>query len=707
MSCRIKDNKYYAPNGKESILFKDLEKAVGQEKARDLFILAYTPTFHNNVVIPLVNSNKQRLVDKMTKREGLLYKVVEANVNETIQMFQGKNKIGYIRLTPLENAYQVERVLLSVGVEKGQGFGQELYKQAIKYSLRQNKNFIADNNRTQDAQRVWDKLESLGIAKNNKVLAFPEESFDINGEIKAEKVLNYSARQNQTEETLSFVEQSQIKNTLMEFEGVDLFYTLKEAFYKDGLFNPTAESLRKSDLYSIYEINNILSDVNLQGKIKDTIEKMNNSDVELESPVFVESAEKINKVNILGKLINVNPLAKDSENSRKIPVINEQGEAINEEIVYTKAIKVVDDQRIVRAIDAIENAHYQVDTKKLEDKLTGWLANFGIDLPIIRKDILRDLRDFVVSPSKENVAKYVEKYREVFNIPITQKTQPVKTEELEKDLVYLETNKSEKEVFEELNLLKTELNNVYHRIERVDFEELKTALDLPSTTSELDAYKQYFNYPKEVRSQEQVVVSDFTGNFDYLTNEFIADFNIEILNNKSSDFYNSFKITERGIELRSNDVLTLDLVKSYIKDGVKLGKELEEYSLLSKNMPNLREKGTSDNKFSNRVEAINNPGSVKGTTSTVVRINEDILAVKNENSEYLNIDNEVYEMQSKQGDSSIYSKLDKNKDLNYFEMQPKAPKQITEDLIKTAEVEFSKVNKKYKKEDLEDNFECL
>ncbi len=42
MSCQIKNGKFYAPNGKESILHKELEKQVGEARAKDMFVLAYT-----------------------------------------------------------------------------------------------------------------------------------------------------------------------------------------------------------------------------------------------------------------------------------------------------------------------------------------------------------------------------------------------------------------------------------------------------------------------------------------------------------------------------------------------------------------------------------------------------------------------------------------------------------------------------------------
>ena len=44
-SCQIQGNKYFAPNGAESILYKDLESKLGSVQASDLFVLAYTDGF--------------------------------------------------------------------------------------------------------------------------------------------------------------------------------------------------------------------------------------------------------------------------------------------------------------------------------------------------------------------------------------------------------------------------------------------------------------------------------------------------------------------------------------------------------------------------------------------------------------------------------------------------------------------------------------
>ena len=52
--CTIKDGKYFAPNGEESLLYKNLRENMSEDEANDLFVLSKTPSFQENVVTPLI-----------------------------------------------------------------------------------------------------------------------------------------------------------------------------------------------------------------------------------------------------------------------------------------------------------------------------------------------------------------------------------------------------------------------------------------------------------------------------------------------------------------------------------------------------------------------------------------------------------------------------------------------------------------------------
>ena len=102
MSCQIKNGEYFAPNGNESILFKELKDKVGEAQAQDLFVLAYSNEFKRSEVQPIVNSYKNNILSKLNsitpKTKDLQYKIVKTGGFETIQAFSGKKKVGHIKM---------------------------------------------------------------------------------------------------------------------------------------------------------------------------------------------------------------------------------------------------------------------------------------------------------------------------------------------------------------------------------------------------------------------------------------------------------------------------------------------------------------------------------------------------------------------------------------------------------------------------------
>ena len=58
--CTIKDGKYFAPNGEESLLYKNLRENMSEDEANDLFVLSKKPSFQENVVTPLLKSHRNK-----------------------------------------------------------------------------------------------------------------------------------------------------------------------------------------------------------------------------------------------------------------------------------------------------------------------------------------------------------------------------------------------------------------------------------------------------------------------------------------------------------------------------------------------------------------------------------------------------------------------------------------------------------------------
>jgi hypothetical protein len=128
-------------------------------------------------------------------------------------------------------------------------------------------------------------------------------------------------------------------------------------------------------------------------------------------------------------------------------------------------------------------------------------------------------------------------------------------------------------------------------------------------------------------------------------------------------------------------------------------------------MPSLRDEvpTTVENKFSNRVKAVNNFKAVEKPMSEVEKLNNNVVIIKNEAREFLNIDNELFELVNKEANMSVYYKIEKNTDLNYNELNPvESADYLNQVKTNTPLIEkFNKIKKKWNEESLGDNFECL
>jgi len=702
MKCLIKDNKVFSSNGEQSILFQELENDLGATKAMDLFVLSHTNTFKKDVITPLVNQNIKKVRDAVTTLKpsdtlDVTYKVKQVNGFDTIQMYEGKKLLGYIRLKPYKEGYQIERVLLSAGVQPGRGLGTELYKKAIQYSFGKDTSLYSDQAFTPQAKKVWDKLSEVGVVtkvgERNKVEITSKKNFYESGEIRKEILIDYANRQESSEESLSNVEQENISMQFQQFPDLDsLTQKIEDTFIKDGLFNPTFKNLKNSGLYTDFEVNNILSSISVQASIKDTLERLKNTPNKEIKQIY-KAFEKTTEITPLG---TVKKVFIEDEQGIEIPQIKEDGTPLKEQVIYDEAVKLVDDPKIIEALNALQNAPDSIDTTNLENKVIKWLYNYGIDLEYLNKEMIPYLREFILAPTQTNIDNFTEVYK-----PQQQQTKKVNIGNEKRDYVYLETNKTEQQLFEELSLIKTAEDNVYHKVIKVDFDQMRQALDLDDSISEIDAYKTYYNYPLENKKVE-IINGVFTGDYSYLTNEFIADFNIKMLNNKDNEFYQQFKITEKGIELIGNT----DLVKAYIKDGIAQAEDLVNYSIISKSMPNLNEQVNMDA----QIEAVNSPNSVKEPNNSYIKIDENILAVKNETEQYVRVENEIYELQNQDGNLSFFAKIQKNEDLNYYSLERQETQRIDIEEFKQLKTEienFSNIKKSWTKEELADNFECV
>ena len=694
-SCQIQGNKYFAPNGAESILYKDLESKVGSVQASDLFVLAYTDGFRRQYPQSF----------SAPKKEGE-YKLDNSKISfgEYTNPFTGKS------------TNQIELKLIETPKKyRGQGQAKRVLNEFLAYTDSLGKDvvlIVSPRDKETSEKGLYKFYKDAGFVMSPsgvEMIRYRKSSaYDKNGEPKANKVIEFARELNEESEPLSFAEQQEVKMMMTEFPfvetSVDLLGYLERAFYKDGLFNPTIKSLTDR-LYSKYEAENLLSDVNLLAKVKTAIEKLKRTET-IENLVVVESKIKTNEMNSFGKFKLANPYKVrqdlveelggiqnpdlseivDKEVTeeflaefKRIPVIDEDGNPVLNKVVYENASKVVDSADVFEALT--------------EEELKEKLLDYGIKLDEVDPFTLKN---FLENPSVENTL--------ALNRNAPQREKVIKIANQERDLVFLETNKTEEQLFEELDLLQTETENVYHRIERVDFEQMKQALDLDKNISELQAYKDYFGYKESPTKKENLYQSAIIEtDIEYLKDEFVADFNAEILKNPNHEFYNKFEVNEKGISLKYNDPVSIAQIQAYLQDDVKLGKELADYSVISKNMPNLKDAVSYEDRL---LEAVNNRNLLK-KPKIVSPVDRNTILVENETNEFLNYNGEVFQLKNKEGNSSVYMKINTENDLNYYQTEVFTQDYL--DQVKVTEQKLEKYNdtkKLFKEKDLGDNFSC-
>lgn len=500
MRCSIKNGKYFAPNGEESILYKSLRENMSEDEANDLFVLSKTPTFVENVVSPLREAFKNRVTEIPSN---IKFKETFTNKIRTFHIYDGKAKVGRLQMTPYKDGFKVKSSMVNEN-QRGKGFGKYLYNYTISKLLSENNALYTDTARTEAADNVWESLKRQGLSEDGRVVRTLPKEFDKNGEIKAEVVLQYTADNFSQTLPLNAVEKSHLIN--LQIEGVetsdDLYNVLYDAFYKNNLFSPNINKLKK--IYSEDEIRNILEDSEIQGRVKDTIEKLRHTE-EFTIPQIKYNKDfdvRSSKVNIIGQYKKQNPLKLEQQVKEqdyvKVPVVNEAGEQLETQLFYENAIKAPSDKSI-RALQAIVGAHPMVDTTKLENKLIKTFKNYGMDIEGIERENFKELLDYVTEPTDEN-RKTLEDVLGFVREPLTKS---INISPENRSYQYLKTAKSEQELFDEMSLIQTTVPNVYHKINKVDEQEMRDiqgVVDL--TVPDYQLYKDYYGYVGSIEKQE-------------------------------------------------------------------------------------------------------------------------------------------------------------------------------------------------------------
>lgn len=713
MSCSIKNGKYYAPNGAESNLYKSLREKVSEEEANDLFVLTKTPTFKERVEQKLMDTFKNKVISFPAN---IKFKETFINKVRTFHIYNEKTKVGRIQLVPYKKGFKVKSSLVNEN-QRGKGYGKFLYNYAISKLIGENNTLYTDTARTENADKVWESLKKQGLTEDLKTVNSLPREFDENGEVKAEIVFKYVEDNFSQAIPLNAVEKSHLIN--LQIPGVetstDLYNVLYPAFYKDNLFSPNVNKLSK--IYNENEIRNILENSEVQGRVKDTIEKLRYiEEFDIPTVKVNKDFEVISdKVNILGQYKKQNPLKLEAqyiqENTdtdiqsplvdlsdySRVVVVDENGEQVETQLFYENAVKKPSEKSL-RKLRAIVRSHPMVDTLGIENKLIKSFKNYGMDIEGLEREDFSKLLEYVTAPTENNRKSLEDALGFISEVD----SKVIKGLPKNRTYQYLKTSLSEQELFDELSLIQTSESNVYHKVNKIDEQEMRDIQENQDlTVPDYQLYKDYYEYTKPKLKKE--IQTNVEGDIDYLLNDFIADFAVEKLKNPT-EFNRQFKITSKGIELASNDDITITIVKAYIQDGGKYTKEIADYSLLSKEMPNLKEKSLDfiTSKQDRKIQAINDIDKVNFFKESITILDDDSLYATGESAEFLKLGQNLYEQQ----EEGYYTKVEKNESPTLVEMSVENLKREKFE-IQQEKLAENKIKKIISKEAEDENFSCF
>lgn len=785
-TCRIqRTNQGYqvqAPNGAESFLYAELlDKTRDAELAKDLYVLAETPQFIQNVTLPSVQSEATKTV-------------VEYNGTK-VHLKQHTNPITN-RPTGL-----LELDLISTPEEKrGQGNAKIALQQALDYADSVQRDVILtvaprDKSTTETKLKKFysdfgfrefefdfQMLRKRKTTTNKKSNPF----FDENGEIKAQYVLQYAQNQNVSKEKLNFQEQVEIQS-MMAVKGVEnseqLYETLKQAFYSEGMFSPTEQSLTESGLYSSFEARNIIADPSLLIEVQDAIERLKNTP-RIENEVLGAPEDFIKKstsVGILGNLTTNNPYQAQKElleeyageeeidnpeltESQKeefaqymrLPKLNKDLTPTTTTIIKPNATRVVDDVTLIEDVEFLQGLSPEVqqteEALNFVETLEKKFAKYGIDIVGLNTypeyvQLLQALKEVAVNPSSENIQGFEQAYSEVFSQEILQKEELLKGLDKDATLVYSETELSEQQLYEEQSLIKTDTAGVLRKVQKLSNEELRVLLqgqietpveefiqrNITSGLSEdVLMQKTLFGYSLEAPQIKKTVnfqqkANSFSGDAQYLQTEFLPNFWATVLQEKQkqsqkyAEFYFNFDIDEQGLQLINNDPITVQKIKSYLRENeVKDSLDIQQYSLLSQTMPNLSVAKVVGNveistKDQRRALILNGQVEAPKPNKPFSQLSPTVLSIQEGTQEFVETPQGIFEIQETQNGVSYYGKLQPNESREYFDFTPEAPAYIEVSDYASKTVDTTKAHKKIKKlysakeseKIMQENFDCI
>lgn len=439
--------------------------------------------------------------------------------------YQSNTEKGYISSIPKRKEDSLQSIYDEIhNIRNAQGKYDNLY--SLYYSTSK-----------YTEEEIYDMIMGSDLSEELKfryedILKAPEqrrESFKVE-EPALEDVMQYITSQNENKEPLNDEQLQDYKNAMLSTSGFT-YEKLKDIFYdENGIFLVSPSKLVASGLYSQYEAENLQKDVELQSRVKASIEALKNTEeIEVEAQDF-DVLEKSDEITSFGKLNNLNPYEVEKEIQKALAGTTQEefDEAIGE-LPFTNFQKTVNKEQLFNEMQAYKkaemmievggvikpslNANNEVVVPQVAQDLTGTkvlsdIRNFmnqdlGIlkllkdDTQVLLNSIERGLIkqgydviglsskapdvymmqyfDAVVdlsdNASQESLDHYVNIYNEYFEQDISPEKGFIKTKQDDRNFVKLNTELKEEEVYNQQGLIKQD-EGLYIRVNKKSTEEL-------------------------------------------------------------------------------------------------------------------------------------------------------------------------------------------------------------------------------------------
>ena len=617
INCRIDvDGKVSAPNGKPSLLYKNLEERFGKDKALELYSISETVEYKDALFLD-VDSNGE-----MTSSNFLKF-VYEANQNkdytfETLDL-QHRN-------TPQE-LQKLKRV-----------FEQGIFSP------------------------TYSNLKSTGIFTEDEIVE-----------------IMYSQEKQQN--LKAFVEGLETQENVSPVEN---FKEYSETYNDIGIKSVKDPSLVKEDVLTILseantvsEVQKLINDLPYQGIIdrfnSDEVFRRDLTKLALDSHIIPVEQDNTKLVDTLINTVDVSQLDEVEASTNRIQEMQDKDLIIEE---YDS----LQDSLINAGLD-LQIEEYDLSTKSLQEL----------------KDFSNTLNTFVTEMNFSNTVKLAETI-ENFVPQQNQKlvllpnyNRPTST------LRYLDTKKSEIDNFNDKSLVKIS-DNVYQKVKNtydldilyqtllkkserdgseLTIDELRDMVQekadtLPKsdmeTKEKIIIYKMLYNIPINYPSNK--VSSNSVSDVDYISNQFVSDFNKERLKNKKentpayNNFYRFFTVDHKGIRPVNNSVYTQDFIRTGMTNEIegisaKLKTDLIDYMKLSKYPGSFPIIENIDIVDSSRIMAQQDPYSVPKAEGNYQIVSETEILAYSDGRQFLRVEDQVYEKVLEYDDIQLYKALPK------------------------------------------------